>query len=193
MSECKLDPIVNEPEVIEQVTPVEVVTETVPKPGEKTDSALLLKSLQEERNKRKQLEADLALERAKERSEQVAFSDEGKSILSVVNKVQTELESTKKELAMKDLVIANPALKDKGQEFEDYLSQNPGMRLETAAKAFIIENDLVEAPPTRKGLEKASGGGRTQPQTGMTPGEIDNLRVTNYREYAKRIKNGTLK
>lgn len=187
-----MDPIVNEPEVIEQVNPVEVVTETVPKPGEKTDSALLLKSLQEERAKRKQLEDDLAIERAKERSEQVAFSDEGKSILKVVDSVKSELESTKKELAMKDLVIANPALKDKGQEFEDYLSQNPGMRLETAAKAFIIENDLVEAPIQRKGLEKASGGGRTVPQQGMTSDEIDNLRVTNFREYSKRIRNGTL-
>lgn len=188
-----MEPIVNEEQVIEAPKVTEEVTEVKPQPGEKTDSALLLQSLKEEREKRRQLEAELATERTKvQSSEQVAFSDEGKSILKVVDSVKAELEGTKKELAMKDLVLANPALKDKRQEFEDYLLSNPGMRLETAAKAFIVENDLVEAPFTRKGLEKASGGGRTQPQTGMSPDETDNLRVSNYREYARRIKNGTL-
>lgn len=188
-----MEPIVNEPEVIEQVSPVEVVTETVPKPGERTDSALLLESLQKERDKRRQLEAELAQVRTQVPAEQVAFSDEGKSILKVVDSVKTELTRTQEELAMERVLSANPQLKDKKAEFEEFRldPSNAGMSLQTAAKAFIVEKDLVEKSP-RKGLEPASGGGRTVPQIGMTPDEIDNLRVTNYREYAKRIRNGTL-
>ena len=189
-----MEPIVNEEQVIEAPPVTEEVIEVKPQPGEKTDSALLLKSLQEERAKRKQVEADLAAERAQRPVDQVAFSDEGKSILKVVDSVKTELESTKSELAMERILSANPQLKDKQAEFEEFRSDpaNYGMSLQTAAKAFIVEKDLIEKPVQRKGLEPAIGGGRTQPKEGMTPDEIDNLRVTNYREYAKRIRNGTL-
>lgn len=187
-----MDPIVNEAEVIDQQEVAKVVTEVKPQPGEKTDSALLLESLHKERDKRRQLEAELAAARQNAPHEEVAFSDEGRNILKVVDSVKTELETTRKELAMRDVFAVNPVLKDKREEFDAFLSENPGMRLETAAKAFIVENDLVEKPVQRKGLEPVSGGGRTPVKTGLSPDEADNLRVTNYREYAKRIRNGTL-
>lgn len=193
-----MEEVVNQEVVTESPAPAEVVTEAAPvvtKPGEKTDPALLLKSLQEEKAKRRQLEADLAEARARVPAEQVAFSEEGKSILTVVNSVKTELEQTKEQLAMERLIAANPQLKDKQAEFEEFRlnPENAGMSLQTAAKAFIVEKDLIEKPVQRKGLEPATGGGRTVPQQGMTPEEIDRLRVENYREYAKRIRNGTLK
>mgnify|MGYP001577892997 CR=1 FL=1 len=188
--------IVNEVPVIEEPAPTEAVAEVAPevaKPGEKTDPALLLESLQKERDKRKALEAELEAERLKNQPTGEVFSDEGKVLDSKIARLEAEINATKEEKLLSGVQTTYPVLKDKSEEFQQFLSDNKGMKLETAAKAFLIENDLLEAPKPRKGLETASGGGRTPVTTGMTPEEIDNLRVNNYNEYARRIRAGTLK
>ena len=181
----------------EPITP-EVVTPEVPKPGEKTDPALLLKSLQEERDKRKVLEAELETERQKNVSENTGeiVSDEGKALLTKISTLEREIIQGKEQDQIRTLQVQFPALKDKADEFEVYRTspEYAGMKLETAAKAFLAENELLVTPKSRKGLENAAGGGQRAPQSqGMTPEEIDNLRVTNYNEYARRIRVGTLK
>ncbi len=165
-----------------------ITPETQVKPGEKTDPNLLLESLQNERDKRrekedriKELEQELTLaKRTTEPTE--AFSDEGKLL-------QKQIVSLKDELALKDVSAQYPALKDKSKEFEEFRKDYPGVSLEKSAKLFLAENDLLETPKTRIGLEKPSGGGRTQP-TGTTLKEFDEIRVTNPRKYREMLKAG---
>lgn len=181
-----MDPDVNEVQPSTEQPVVEEVTETAP--GAKTEPSLLLASLHEEREKRRILEAELAAERARSViAAPEVFSDEGRML-------QGQIQSLQEQLAVKDIIAANPALRDKTAEFDAYRQspENAGMSLQTAAKAFLVEKDLMQSP-ARKGLEKASGAGRTPVQTGMTAEDIDNLRVNNYNEYARRIRSGTLK
>lgn len=174
--------------------------ETTPTaPGTKTDSNLLLKSLQEEREKRrldnermKLLEEEIEQLKSSAVSEAEAFSDEGKALESKIFKVSSEISELKEKLAKSELIASNPIFKDKWNEFEEFysLAENKGMNLKTAAKAFLIENGLVEAP--RKGLEKTTGGPRTPISSGMTAEEVKNLRETNYRKYQEMVKNGQI-
>ncbi len=189
-----------EPEVVNplpvtpeaEVTPE--VTEVKPQPGEKTDSALLLKSLQEERTKRRELEAQLEAERIRATQPKVdVVSDEGRMLDTKISALEAEIRASRQERERASVESKFPAIMDKREEFEQFIAENPGMRLETAAKAFLVENDLLQPTQPRKGLEVAGGGGRTPVQTGMTPEEIDSLRVNNYNEYARRIRSGTLK
>lgn len=193
--------VVNLPQVTPEAPAVEVVTPIEPKPGEKTDPALLLKSLQEEREEKKRerdarIKAETELANLKAAPSDDVFSDEGRAILKRVEQVQTQVATMAGELTLKDVYGANPAIADKKTEFDEFRTdpQNAGMSLETAARVFIVERGLSETPPTRKGLEQPSGGGRTPVQgDGVSAEEADQLRQTNYREYSRRIKNGTLK
>lgn len=187
---------VNTEPVSAVLEPVSVVTE----PGSKTDPALLLKATQEEREKRRQAE-----ERARKAEEELAkltanpsvdapISDEGKFLASQIDEVKKQLAKEQEEKRLQAVLGTHPALKDKNSEFEAYRSDpnNAGMSIETAAKAFLAENDLLQTQKPRKGLEVAGGSGRNVPQQGMSIKEIDELRVNNFREYSKRIRNGTL-
>lgn len=190
-----MDEVVNQEEVVvtEQPNPAEVVTEVVPRPGDKTEPNLLLKSLREEREKTDRLEAELkALKQTTTESGEV-YSDEGKALLKKISALETQLSAKQQAEILQGVTSTYPVLKDKQAEFEQFMADNPGMRTETAAKAFLVENDLLETPKPRKGLENNSGGGRVPVQSdGMSAKEADDLRVNNFREYSKRIKAGTL-
>ena len=83
--------VVNEPVTTAQPsdgTPPVVKEEATP--GTKTDSALLLKSLQEEREKRRELEEELTNLKSSVPSDEV-FSDEGKALKSEINILKSEL------------------------------------------------------------------------------------------------------
>lgn len=180
------DPIVNEEQVIDAPETVEEVIETAPVPGEKTDSALLLKSLQEERDRRRDLERELASLKESE-PEPEAFSDEGQAL-------KAEIRSIQDKLALSELTAQYPQLKDKATEFDDYRADpaNRGMSVATAAKAFLVERNLLTVSEPRKGLERDTGGTRAPVKTGRTQDEIADLRKNNYRQYVKELKAGTL-
>lgn len=183
-------PIVNqEEEVIVPQDPVEEVTPTDAPPGAKTDSALLLDSLQKERDKRRELERELeALKITPEPTTEYS-SDEGQALKSEIN-------SIKEKLALSELNGKYPQLKDKSSEFEDFRlnPENRGMSIATAAKAFLAENGLLNQPaPPRKGLESDTGGGRAPVKTGRTEEEIADLRTSNFRQYSKELRAGTLR
>lgn len=185
------EPIVNAEPVIEVPETAEVVTPEVP-PGAKTDSVALLESLQKEREKRRELEAQLQeLKSAPETGEIV--SDEGKALLKKIATLEEKLSSKDKQEMLGTIFTQYPVLKDKTPEFEQFCEENPGMKLETAAKAFLVEKDLFVPAQPRKGLEKATGGGRTPPSTGMTIQEVDELRTTNYRKYSEMVRKGQIK
>lgn len=191
--------IVNPVPVIEEQATTEEVTEVVPvKPGEKTDSAQLLESLKEEREKRRRAEA-LAAERESEiqslksQPEMEVFSDEGKMLLTKISKLESQLMSREEKEILNQVQSKFPQIKDKSEEFKQFQEENPGMKLETAAKAFLVENNLYETPHVRKGLEKASGGGRVEVKTGLSAEDIDTLRLNNPRKFRDMLKSGQIK
>ena len=163
-----------------------------PAPGSQTDPALLLKSLQEEREKRRVLEERIELLENSPDSPDV-FSDEGKALQKEIASLKTELSGVNGELSKKEVLIAYPVLKEKWEEFETFRADpdNSGMNLRTAAKAFMVENGLLDAP--RKGLEKPSGGSRIPPSTGLSVEEITDLRENNWPKYQQMIRQGSIK
>lgn len=165
--------------------------------GDKTDPNLLLKSLQEEREKRRVLEEktkelEEKLQTSSTLSEEV-FSDEGKALEGELKVLKSELSEVKTELAKKDLLISHPILKEKWQEFEEFRADpdNKGMNLRTAAKAYLVENGLLDTP--RKGLEKPTGGDRVPLTSGMTSDDVKTLRETNFKKYQELLLKGQLK
>jgi len=187
------DPIVNTEEVINPEPAAEAVAEVatpVTPPGAKTDPTELLASLQKEREKRRELEAEIERLQAAPAGE-VILSEEGRFLKEQIDRLTGTLSVREKAEQLAAIQAVHPALKDKASEFETYLEENKGMAPEIAAKAFLIENDLVDVQP-RKGLEKETGGARAPVKTGRTEAEVAELRKNNYRQYQKELAKGTL-
>lgn len=196
---------VNETEVplSEESTPGTEVTvpAPAPKPGEKTDPAMLLESLKDEREKRRKdgekiadLESELTRLREANPENGDVVSDEGKALLKQIDGLKSKLASQEEQERLKNAQLTYPAIKDKAAEFEAFRTDpaNKGMSVEVAAKAFVVEFDLMEGKP-RKGLETPTGGSRApQPSGLMTPDEADKLRTTNYREYSRLVREGKI-
>lgn len=184
--------------VTEEKKPVEVVPgETplaAPQAGDKTPPNLLLKSLQEERAKAARLEAELNSFKSQPPASEEIFSDEGKTLQGYIGKLKSEVSTLTSEMAKRDLLAANPILKDKWSDFEAFHTdpENAGMSLKTAAKAFIVEHGLNEEPKPRKGLEKPTGGTRSAPASGMTSDDVRILRQTNFRKYTEMLRKGQI-
>ncbi len=161
-----------------------------PAPGSQTDSVLLLQSLQDEREKRRKLEERIIL------LETAALSDTDKSELaalkSQVQESNSKLDTLTQDNVKKDILITNPILGEKWAEFETFRADpdNQGMNLKTAAKAFLVENGLLDA--RRPGLEKTTGGPRTLVSTKMTHDEIKHLRETNFKKYQDMLMSGEI-
>lgn len=85
-----------------------------------------------------------------------------------------------------------PAIQDKLSEFDEFRREYVGIGLDKVAKIFLVEKDLLEESPKRKGLEKASGGRRTPPPSASTNDDVKRLRENNYREYVKQIRSGKI-
>ena len=182
-----------ESESIEELTPEEEGVEpTQAKAGDKTEPNLLLKSLHEEREKRRELEELLKQKESSTSSDDEVFSDEGKALDRKFNErtkqLESELAEIKKENAKKEVLIANPDINEHQAEFEEYLldPENQGMSLQTAAKAFKVEKGLLT--PKRTGLESPTGGDKTPSTVGkMTSADAKLLRETNFRKYQDMI------
>lgn len=173
---------------------------TTPKAGDKTDPNLLLKSVKEERERRRMAEEKARLlekeiedlKNSSAFSNEEQYSDEGKALKKEISAFKTEMDEIKANLAKKDVQLSYPGIKEKWEEFEEFRSdpENRGMNMRTAAKAFLAERGYVEP---RKGLESPTGGDKAAPTTGkMTVDEVETLRKTNYREYQRLIMEGKL-
>jgi len=196
--------VVNEevttPQASEATTPQDAAKEEAAQaaPGSKTDSELLLQSLKEEREKRREMESkQKELEEKIEtlttsNSSEEVFSDEGRVLQNQVSELKSALAGVTGELAKKDVLISNPVLGDKWEAFEAFREdpENKGMNMKTAAKAFLIENGLTET--TRKGLETSTGGDRTPVSSGMTTDDVKHLRETNYKKYVDMLDKGLI-
>lgn len=110
-----------------------------------------------------------------------------------VKELENEVSQIKTDLTKSKVLETYPMLKDKWEDLESFrqLPENKGMNLYTAAKAFLIEKGLLDAP--RKGLEDPSGGPRTPVKTSMSAEEVKALRESNYKEYIRMLNNGEIK
>jgi len=186
-------------EVLPPVAPVEVTPSVTP-PGSKTPPDLLLKSLQEERDKVKKLEDELNNLKSTSFSNNPSdLSDEARILNDRINALNSniqslvgQVETLTSESSRKDVLLTYPVLKDKWAEFENYrsLPENKGMNIKTAAKAFLTDNGILEQP--RKGLEPNTGGPRVTPSTGMTSDQVADLRKNNFKEYQKKLAAGEI-
>ena len=177
----------------EEVKQEDITSKPAPQAGSKTDPNLLLASLKEEREKRQQLEEKLQALESSALSEDDVVSDEGKILRDEIKSLRSEISDIRQDSVKKDLLTANPILKEKWSEFEEFRTDpdNKGMNLRTAAKAFLVENGLIDAP--RKGLEKSTGGTKVPVQSGMTAQEAEYLMKNDFKKYQELIKKGQLK
>lgn len=108
------------------------------------------------------------------------------------NELKGEIKSIKDKLAKQEVLEVHPELKDKWTELEQFrqLEDNKGMNLKTAAKAFMVENGLLES--RRDGLESKTGGDRQPIKTGMTVEEAEELRKNNHRAYQDALIKGLI-
>ena len=90
--------------------------------GDKTDPNLLLKSLQEEREKRKLLEEEIQSLKSSTLSEEEegAFSDEGKLLEKKISNLQSKLDAIEEEGNLAKIYSQYPILKAKAQEFMEF-------------------------------------------------------------------------
>jgi hypothetical protein len=142
--------------------------------------------------------AKKAEQKAKELEEQLAgqstVSDpyEDEDLRSKVNELSQKLATIEEKSHLDALVTQYPVLQEKFAEFDEYRTTNPGMSIQTAAKAYLAEHDLLGQTPKRKGLEKAGGGQRTPPTGKMTTDDAKRLRENNYTEYKKLLMAGKI-
>lgn len=167
------------------------VAPTVTVPGSHTDSALLLKSLQEEREKRRLLEEELEKTRSLPSGE--AFSDEGKLLEKKIKDLESTIVDIKNSESKRELQGVHPILKEKWSDFESFreLPDNKGMNMRTAAKAFLIENGQMDTP--RPGLENPTGGPRLPVTPAMSAEDVKELREKDPRKYREMLEKGQIK
>ena len=181
VNETPLTPEIQEEPVIEGAgEPV--------KAGDKTEPNLLLKSLKEEREKRRELE-----ERLQQLEEQVNPSVPSEPENEDISSLKAELAEVKSKQQRSEILESYPMLKELWPDFEEFRTEtdNKGMNMRTAAKAFLVEKGLLE--PQRKGLEKPTGGPRTPISSGMSNEDVTNLRTTNYKKYLEMVRKGQIK
>jgi len=112
--------------------------------------------------------------------------------VSADDSLKEDVKMLKDKLAKQEVLEANPILKDKWKELEEFrqLEENSGMSLKTAAKSFLVENGLLEV--RRQGLESKTGGDRQPVQTGMTIDQAEELRKSNSRLYKEKLMRGEI-
>lgn len=191
MEEVVNQQAVTQPAASEGLPTQAVVTPT--QPGEKTDPALLLKSLQEERQKRKELEQ--ALEQAtltnKVLPDDEVMSDEGRALKSEISSLTAKIAQIEEEKELDKLYAQYPLLKEKANEFNEYRkAEHPRAKIGSVAKLYLAEQGLLEVP--RKGLEKQTGGDRTPVSSEIKPEDLKNLRVNNPKKYQEMLTKGLI-
>lgn len=110
-----------------------------------------------------------------------------------VSKLKNDVTALQSELGQSKLTKKYPQLEETWEDFEKYHQdpENAGMKLETAAKAFLVDKDLLGT--RRKGLEKATGGNKAPQTTGMSLEDIENVRKNDGPKYREMLKKGQIK
>jgi len=159
--------------------------------GDKTDPNLLLKSLQGEREKRRLLEEELETLKSSALSEDEVFSDEGKALKKQITALTEKINSIEEDKNLQTVYSQYPVLREKSEDFDTFRAEYPRTKLGNVAKLYLAENGLLE--PTRKGLEKTTGGPRTPISSGTTAEDAKILRETNFKKYQEMLSKGLIK
>jgi len=159
--------------------------------GDKTDPNLLLKSLQGEREKRRLLEEELETLKSSALSEDEVFSDEGKALKKQITALTEKINSIEEDKNLQAVYSQYPVLREKSEDFDTFRAEYPRTKLGNVAKLYLAENGLLE--PTRKGLEKTTGGPRIPMTSGMTADDVKKLRETNFKKYQDMLSKGLIK
>jgi hypothetical protein len=189
-------PVVSEDIKTQEQVVVPVVTTEEPAPkGSKTPEVNLYAALEEERRLRKEAEerARIAEENNTTVPLEEVYSDEGKILKNKISTLETKLASIEEKNILDTLQVQYPALKDKSSEFDEFRKEYPRHKLESVAKIFLAENDLLTEIPIRKGLEKTVGGPKAPTSTGMTSDDVAELRKTNWKKYTEMVTSGKLR
>jgi len=99
-----------------------------------------------------------------------------------------------KDSGERDTVFGKyPILNDKLEEFDEYVLENEGMKLDVAARSFLTENDLLNPPEKRRGLETAGGGTKAPIPSGkMSVDDVKRLRENDDAGYRKAVTEGRI-
>lgn len=152
-------------------------------------------ALEEERRMRK--EAEEEAERLKnlapsENSD--VFSDEGRALKGEISVLNQKLSDIERKEARREVENEFPVIKDKKDEFNEFLEdeENKRLSIKKAAKLFLAEKGLLNPEtPERKGLETPTSGGK-KPEPGLSDEEKENIRKTDYRKYEQLIREGKI-
>lgn len=177
-------------QTVEDTAPVLPKTPEVEAKGSKTPETNLYAALEEERKKRKELEAQI-YQLSSEPQVQEAFSDEGKLLEKKIVQLQGELDSIKEEKIVEALYTQYPELKELSSEFSSFRSEYPSTKVENTAKLFLMEKGLLGIP--RKGLEKPSSSSVAPVSSGLTAEEVADLRKHNHRKYTEMLMSGKIR
>lgn len=140
---------------------------------------------------KKELQEKLSLLETQLETDQ--YVDTDVDVVKKLNELTNKFDAIEREKELDQMELKYPALKDKRTEFTSFRLDYPSVAIESVAKVFLAEHDLLSEPPKRKGLEKAGGGQRVAPTNGKFSAEdVKRLRETNYSEYMKLIKSGKL-
>lgn len=165
----------------------------VPK-GSKTPEPLLYKSLSEERTKRQALERELAELKASSQSYDPSddvLSDEGRALKKMIVEGNIKIATLESQLSNERIFGEYPQLKDKASEFDTFKADYPGVEVAKVAKLFLVENDLL-GKPSRKGLERSTGGPKTATPSGTPAAEIDRLMKDEPKKFARMLQRGEI-
>lgn len=125
------------------------------------------------------------------------FSDEGKLLSKEIDTLREQISSMQIEQTRGELESLYPVLKDKKEEFEEFLQdeENKNIPLGKVAKLFLLDKGLLETNmQERQGLERPTGGQRGDPEKqGISSEEIKDLRVNHPKKYAQMLREGKLK
>ena len=171
---------------------VEEVVEA-PQPQKPPKGFVPYQALEEERSKRKELEAQIANAAPSEEPE--VYSDEGKILRDELKGLNDKLRSIERKESRREAEAQFPILKERSQDFDEFLEddENKKLSLGKAAKLFLAEQNLLAPePPKRDGVEKPSGGGQTQPEPKYSPDEIKDLMKNNWRKYESLLREGKI-
>ena len=109
-----------------------------------------------------------------------------------VSEIKKELASFKENQTLERLGNLYPAIKEKSDEFEEFKMEYPGIALDKVAKIFVAEKGYVEQLKPRLGLEKPTGGFKSQIKSGFSHDEIKRLRETQPRRYEQMLRSGKI-
>lgn len=166
--------------------------------GSKTEERNLYAALEEERRMRQARDHEIeGLKREIDSFKssappytEGAYSDEGKELKRQLESMKKDLTSLQDEKELEKLYGLYPDLREHSVDFNKFREEYPRHKPENIAKLFLVEKGLLGAE--RKGLEKASGGTRAVPESSLSEADVKRLRETNFREYAKQLREGKL-